>query len=62
MDRTVSGGYRPAGYHGIANALTKKLEHGSYEAYIHQVSAQRGKALTEQQADMLIAHAETLRN
>jgi hypothetical protein len=59
---------------GIAKALNGKLEHAEtkaqngdgqgarkhLEAYVHQVQAQRGKALTAEQADWLLLWAERL--
>jgi hypothetical protein len=45
---------------GLANSLCVKAEHGSFGAYENEVSAQRGKALTGEQADILIALARAL--
>ena len=39
---------------GIENAMLAKLREGSYSAFANQVDAQRGKALTPDQADLLI--------
>ena len=39
---------------GIENALLAKLREGSYDAFANQVEAQRGKAVTSEQADLLI--------
>jgi hypothetical protein len=39
---------------GVENALLAKLREGSYDAFANQVDAQRGKALTSAQADLLI--------
>jgi uncharacterized protein len=38
---------------GIAHSLCAKLEHGSYGAYVNEVEAQAGKALTAEQAATL---------
>ena len=40
--------------HGIANALCAKVGHGTVNAFINQVNAQRGKSMTSAQADVLI--------
>jgi predicted extracellular nuclease len=45
---------------GLANSFCVKLEHGSYDAYENEVRAQSGKALTPEQADVLIALARVL--
>jgi predicted extracellular nuclease len=45
---------------GLANSLCVKADHGSFGAYENEVSAQRGKALTGEQADILIALARAL--
>jgi predicted extracellular nuclease len=45
---------------GLANSLCVKLEHGSYRAYENEVNAQTGKALTAEQAEVLIGLARTL--
>ena len=61
-------------HHGIENSLIKKLENvikklekGNYDAainqlnaFINEVEAQRGKKLTEDQADYLIMMAEKI--
>ena len=61
-------------HHGIKNSLVKKLENaikslekGNYEAalgklnaFINECEAQRGKKLTEEQADYLIEQAEAI--
>ena len=39
---------------GIENALLAKLREDSYDAFVNQVEAQRGKALTSDQTDLLI--------
>jgi hypothetical protein len=45
---------------GIANSLCVKLEHGSYEAFVNEVAAQSGKALTATQAGILTVLAGRL--
>lgn len=45
---------------GVANSLCVKLMNGSIEAFINEVNAQRGKRLTNAQADTLILIARTL--
>jgi predicted extracellular nuclease len=45
---------------GLANSLCVKLERGSYGAYENEVHAQSGKALTPEQAEILIALARSL--
>lgn len=59
-------------HHGTANSLTSKLHNAiaslqcgnthaavnQLNAFVNQVEAQRGKKLTEEQADMLIAEAQ----
>src|SRR5207253_10952793 len=39
---------------GNANSLNQKLANGAYGAFINEVEAQRGKAFTNAQADLLI--------
>ena len=39
---------------GIVNSMTTKLSHGQYGAFINEVQAQSGKALTVAQANLLI--------
>ncbi len=45
---------------GLAHSMCVKLERGSYGAFENEVNAQRGKALTSEQADILITLARTL--
>ena len=45
---------------GLANSFCVKLEHGSYGAYENEVRAQSGKALTPEQAEILIALVRVL--
>lgn len=45
---------------GIRRAMCVKLEHGSYAAYIHQARAQSGKAITAENAAILIRLAQVL--
>lgn len=47
-------------HHGVAHSLCVKLEHGSIEAYVNEVNAQRGKRLTNAEADQLILLARSL--
>ena len=44
-------------HHGVAHALCVKLEHDSIGAYVNHVNAQRGKRLTNAEADLLISLA-----
>jgi len=46
--------------HGVANALCVKLRHDSLGAFENQVNAQRGKQLTNAEADLLIQLARLL--
>jgi hypothetical protein len=48
------------GHHGVAHSLCVKLEHGNIEPYVHEVNAQRGKRLTDAEADLLILLARSL--
>ncbi len=48
------------GEQGIENALLNKLEEGRFDVYISQISAQRGKQITEPDADLLIRFASIL--
>ncbi|MGI2293507.1 Ig-like domain-containing protein [Paenibacillus sp. GXUN7292] len=43
--------------HGIANSLTKKLEHGQLQAFINQVQAQSGKHIRAEAATYLLRDA-----
>lgn len=45
---------------GVANSLCVKLAHGSYAAFRNEVSAQRGKKISADHADELIALSESL--
>lgn len=48
------------GAQGIVNSLLEKLEHGDIQAYIHEVSAQKGKKIPSEQADLLMKLAAAL--
>ncbi|WJH32845.1 hypothetical protein N6H14_21590 [Paenibacillus sp. CC-CFT747] len=45
---------------GVANSLMGKLEHGQTDAFLHEVSAQKGKKLSDEQAEALAAMALAL--
>nr|WP_306812781.1 Ig-like domain-containing protein [Paenibacillus soyae] len=45
---------------GIANALTKKLEHDQLEAFIHHVEAQSGSHVSAEAADYLLRDANAI--
>ena len=47
-------------HHGVAHSLCVKLEHGNIEPFIHEVNAQRGKRLSDAEADLLILLARRL--
>jgi hypothetical protein len=47
-------------HHGVAHSLCVKLEHGNIEPYVNEVNAQRGKRLTDAEADLLILLARSL--
>jgi hypothetical protein len=44
-----------SGAGNLSNSFVTKLEKGQWDAYAHQVSAQRGKKLTEAHADQLLS-------
>ncbi|OUS75732.1 hypothetical protein B1748_14990 [Paenibacillus sp. MY03] len=46
--------------HGIANALSKKLEHGQLQAFINQVEAQSGNHITPEAAAYLLRDAHAI--
>ncbi|WP_158560280.1 immunoglobulin-like domain-containing protein [Paenibacillus contaminans] len=48
------------GNHGIANSLTKKLEHGNLQAFLNEVQAQSGKHIQTEAAGYLIRDAQAL--
>lgn len=48
------------GGHGVVNSLVKKLEHKQTDAYIHEVSALRGKKIPAELGDLLIRLAQAL--
>jgi hypothetical protein len=45
---------------GLANSLCVKLRHGQLAAFAHEVDAQAGKALTDDQAELLKGLAKQL--
>lgn len=47
---------------GILTSLQSKLEHGSLEAFIREVSAQKGKLIENEAADILLRNANRLRS
>ena len=47
-------------HHGVAHSLCVKLQHGNIAPYINEVNAQRGKRLTDAEADLLILLARSL--
>ncbi|WP_442601312.1 family 10 glycosylhydrolase [Paenibacillus sp. KN14-4R] len=55
-DQFVTG----PGKQGIVNSLQKKLLRGQYEAYMNEVSAQKGKKISDEKADILIRLASAL--
>lgn len=59
IERFLSSG--EIGNAGIANSLTKNLEKGNMGSFENEVRAQRGKHLSELAADILLRHAEALR-
>ncbi|WP_397376702.1 pectinesterase family protein [Paenibacillus sp. p3-SID867] len=59
IERFLSSG--EIGNAGIANSLTKKLEKGNMGSFENEVRAQRGKHVSELAADILLRHAEALR-
>ena len=46
--------------HGVAHSLCVKLEHHTIPPFVNEVNAQRGKRLTNAEADLLILLAQTL--
>jgi hypothetical protein len=46
--------------HGVAHSLCVKLEHHTIPAFVNEVNAQRGKRLTNAEANLLILLARTL--
>ncbi|MGG1555586.1 DUF7594 domain-containing protein [Paenibacillus ferrarius] len=55
-ERLVTGG----GSKGVVNSLVKKLEHSQYGAYVNEISAQKGKRIGIELADILIELAHAL--
>ncbi|TXK77178.1 DNRLRE domain-containing protein [Paenibacillus sp. N3.4] len=49
-----------AGSNGVINSLVKKLEHSQYGAYVNEISAQKGKRIPNELADILIELAHAL--
>ncbi|BBH20204.1 hypothetical protein Back11_15490 [Paenibacillus baekrokdamisoli] len=47
---------------GIANSLTKKLEHGNLQAFLNEVKAQNGKHINAEAAGYLLRDAQLLLN
>lgn len=45
---------------GIANSLTKKLEHGNLQAFLNEVKAQNGKHINAEAAGYLLRDAQSL--
>lgn len=47
-------------HHGVAHSLCVKLEHGNIDPFVNEVNAQRGKRLTNAEANLLILLARSL--